>query len=186
MIATRATVRPVLTSERLTLRPMTITDATDAYVQWLNDTTVNRYSEYRFVTHTRASACAHLERVCVDEQSHFFAIILRDGGRHVGNAKLGPVDPHHARASFGIMIGERDVWGKGCATEVLTLLERYAFVTLGLHKLTAGAVAENVGSIRMLEKRGFVVEGRRRDHFRDGERFLDVIEFGKCAPSGAI
>lgn len=180
MITTRTTTRPVLTSERLTLRPITVADATDTYVRWLNDSAVNRYSEYRFVTHTLASVRAYLERTCADERSHFFAIVTRNEARHIGNVKLGPVDVHHARASFGILIGERDVWGQGYATEALALLERYAFDTLRLHKLTAGAVAENVGSVRMLEKRGFVVEGRRREHFRDGERFLDVIEFGKC------
>lgn len=181
MIATRATTRPVLTNERLILRPMVVEDATEAYVRWLNDPVVNRYSEYRFTTHTLESVYAYLERACADEQTHFFAMVTRDDGRHIGNAKLGPEDPHHKRASFGIMIGERSAWGKGYATEALALLEQYAFDALGLHKLTAGAVAENVGSIRMLEKRGFVVEGRRREHFRDGERFLDIIEFGKCA-----
>lgn len=181
MIATHTTTRPVLTSERLSLRPMTAADASETYVRWLNDPAVNQYSEYRFTTHTLATVRVYLERTCADEHTHFFAIVTRDDGRHIGNAKLGPVDTNHRRASFGIMIGERDAWGKGYATEALAILERYAFDALGLHKLTAGAVVENVGSVRMLEKRGFTVEGRRRVHFRDGNRFLDVIEFGKCA-----
>ena len=179
IIAERTTVRPVLTSDRLILRPLTPTDASDAYVRWLNDAEVNRYSEYRFTTHTLASVRDYIERACADERTHFFAMVTRDGARHIGNAKLGPIDPHHARASFGIMLGERDTWGHGYATEALELLEQYAFTTLKLHKLTAGAVAENIGSVRMLEKRGFAVEGRRREHFRDGRRFLDVIAFGK-------
>lgn len=182
MVAEHTTVRPVLTSDRLMLRPLTPEDASDAYVRWLNDVEVNRYSEYRFMTHTLASVRDYIERARTDERLHFFAIIIRVGARHIGNAKLGPVDPWHARASFGIMLGERDTWGHGYATEALALLEQYAFTTLGLHKLTAGAVAENIGSIRMLEKRGFAREGVRRKHFRDGERFLDMVEFGKLRP----
>ncbi|MBI4142989.1 GNAT family N-acetyltransferase [Candidatus Uhrbacteria bacterium] len=176
---TTTTARSVLTSERLVLRPVTIADATEQYVRWLNDTTVHRYSEYRFVTHTIESARAYVERVCADEHVHFFAIVTREGKRHIGNMKLGPIHPHHERASFGIMIGERDAWGRGYATEALALLEQYAFTALGLHKLTAGAVAENAGSIRLLEKRGFTREGVQREHFRDGDRFLDVVAFGK-------
>lgn len=179
MIAIRAITRPMLTSERLTLRPMIVEDTTETYVRWLNNPEVNRYSEYRFTVHTLATVRAYLERTCADEQTHFFAMVTHNDGRHIGNAKLGPVDTHHARASFGIMIGERDAWGKGYATEALALLEQYAFEGLKLHKLTAGAVVENVGSIRMLEKRGFIAEGHRREHFCDGGRFLDIVEFGK-------
>ena len=58
--------------------------------------------------------------------------------------------------SVRILLGDKNCWGKGYATETIEVLTEHAFGVLGLHKLTAGAYAENVGSIRAFEKAGFL------------------------------
>ena len=47
---------------------------------------------------------------------------------------------------IGIMIGEKDCWGNGFATECIELVANYAFDVLNLHKLTAGCYANHAGS----------------------------------------
>lgn len=50
-----------------------------------------------------------------------------------------------------------------------------------LDKLYADALAANVGSRRVLEKSGFVAEGRFREHaYADGER-VDAVRYGLLA-----
>ncbi len=53
-------------------------------------------------------------------------------------------------------------WGIGFATEAVTAVLDLAFGTLSLHRIEAGCAVENHGSIRVLEKTGFVKEGRKR------------------------
>lgn len=171
--------RMVLDGARLRLRPVTLQDVTERYVAWLNDPEVQRYSEYQFIRHTIGSVREYVERIATDSRNTFFAIVVRATGQHIGNVKLGPIDLNHRRASIGIMIGERSCWGHGYASEAIVLLERYAFDALGLHKLTAGMYATNVASYRLFVKLGYVEEGRRRAHCRQGDHWVDYIECGK-------
>ena len=54
--------------------------------------------------------------------------------------------------------------GQGYATEGAAELVRLCFEGLGLRRVTAGAFADNVASVRVMEKIGMTVEGRgRRD-----------------------
>jgi ribosomal-protein-alanine N-acetyltransferase len=47
---------------------------------------------------------------------------------------------------------------------------RYGFTALGLHRIEAGVLPENIRSVRLLQKLGFSDEGTRRDYlrFKDG------------------
>ncbi len=49
--------------------------------------------------------------------------------------------------------------GRGYTTEALGLVVGHAFGELGLHRVQAGVMPRNVGSIRVLEKLGFRREG---------------------------
>ena len=79
---------------------------------------------------------------------------------------------------MGIIIGEKDCWGKGFATETLRLLVDFAFQTLQLKKLTAGCYGGNTGSEKSFQKAGFVIEGSRPAHFWYNEQWVDMIFMG--------
>jgi len=49
--------------------------------------------------------------------------------------------------------------GKGYTTEATKLVVNYAFEILKLHRIEAGVMPDNIGSIRVLEKAGFHKEG---------------------------
>lgn len=49
--------------------------------------------------------------------------------------------------------------GKGYTTEATNLVVNYAFEILKLHRIEAGVMPVNIGSIRVLEKAGFHKEG---------------------------
>ena len=46
------------------------------------------------------------------------------------------------------MIGDKSSWGKGYASEVINVISRYAFRSLNVNKLTAGAISPNIGVIK--------------------------------------
>ncbi len=53
-------------------------------------------------------------------------------------------------------------WGKGIATEALSLVLEFGFDQLILHRIQAGCAVGNLGSIKVLEKVGMIREGRGR------------------------
>ncbi len=53
-------------------------------------------------------------------------------------------------------------WGKGYVTEAVKAVTEFAFDGLGVHRIEAGCSTENIASQRVLEKVGFVQEGRLR------------------------
>ena len=134
------------------------------YVGWLNDSSINRFLESRFVVHDEASVRAFVDACLINPDVLFLGVRHLDTGRHVGNVKL-EIDRVHGRGEVGILIGDREVQGQGVATRAITLLCRVASEQLGLRKLTAGCYANNKGSERAFTKAGFSVEGTRPDHF---------------------
>lgn len=134
------------------------------YVGWLNDSSMNRFLESRFVVHDEASVRAYVESCLVNPDVLFLGVRHLATGRHVGNVKL-EINRVHGRAEVGILIGDREVQGQGIATCAITLLCRVASEQLGLRMLTAGCYASNKGSERAFTKAGFSVEGTRPGYF---------------------
>jgi RimJ/RimL family protein N-acetyltransferase len=92
------------------------------------------------------------------------------GGRPAGNV-LSFVAPWSGQREVSYWIG-REYWGRGVATQALT-----AFIELLTDRpLYARAAADNVGSIRVLEKCGFIPTGRARGFAEArGEEIEEVI-----------
>src|SRR3954468_24973407 len=107
-----------LQTPRLQLRSLTAEDATQRYLGWLTDPEVNRYLEARFAEHSLESLRQFIEACNSGVAELLLGICLADG-RHIGNIKLGPVNPHHKNAAIGLLIGERDCWGLGYASEAI-------------------------------------------------------------------
>jgi RimJ/RimL family protein N-acetyltransferase len=134
------------------------------YVGWLNDSSMNRFLESRFVTHDESSVRAFVDACLANPDVLFLGVRHLATGRHVGNVKL-EISRVHGRAEVGILIGDRELQGQGIATRAIALICRVAREQLGLRKLTAGCYATNKGSERAFNKAGFTVEGTRPDHF---------------------
>ena len=179
---TKKIKQPTLTGEVLELRPMSTAYVSKRYVAWLNDPQVNQYLEIRFERATLAGSRIYIKNVLKDSSMYFFAIVAHDG-MHIGNIKLGPIDRHHKVASIGLIIGDKDYWGKGYASEAMQLIEKFAFEELKLHKLTAGAYVNNVGSIRLFQKRGFFQEGVHTLHYLFKGKYIDSVFMAKINPS---
>jgi ribosomal-protein-alanine N-acetyltransferase len=146
----------VFTGRLVSLRPISLDDCTERYVSWLRDPEVNQYLETRWVEQSLESVRAFVIATGRDPASHLMAITDAESDRHIGNIKIGPIRSHHNDADLSYFIGDRDYWGRGCATEAIQLAVRLGFERLGLHRLQAGIYATNAGSGRALEKAGFV------------------------------
>jgi [ribosomal protein S5]-alanine N-acetyltransferase len=165
-----------LEGDRIYLRGIGLDDVNENYCRWLNDPEVNRYLESRFYPHTLDTLRNFVSSKIGDTDSPFFAIIVKDGDRHIGNIKIGPINYIHRFGDVGLLIGEKDCWNKGYGSEAIRLVVKYAFKILNLHKLTAGFYENNVQSIKAFQKAGFVQEGiRKSQYFVEGKYVDDVL-----------
>jgi [ribosomal protein S5]-alanine N-acetyltransferase len=160
----------VLQSENLFLRPLTIEDVTPDYVRWMNDPEVNRYMGTRYRSQSRADVESYVRTISQKADVYFFAILVLPDKRHIGNIKLELAAPIHQRGELSLFIGERALWGKGLATEAISLVRDFGLHHLKLHKLTAGCFSNHKGSARAFEKAGFTHEATLREQYQcDGE-----------------
>lgn len=165
------------------LRTLQPDDATLTYLGWLSDPEINAYLEVRFSPPNSVDALASFIAASnASLDTVLLGIFIQENQRHIGNIKLGPIDWNHLVADIGFLIGDKRQWGRGYASQAISLMGDYAFFHLGLAKLTAGCYSGNEGSRRALLKAGFLEEGRRMSQwFVSGSR-EDGILMGRVNP----
>ena len=161
----------------ITVRNLTNLDITHQYCSWLNDKEINQYLESRFTEWNIQYLLDYYNQK--NETELMLAIIDDDTGTHIGNIKVSGIDKNHHRAEIGIIIGDKNFWGKGIATTAIGIVADYCFNTLNFHKLTAGAYAENLASINAFMNNGFIIEGKRKEHVLTPSGWSDVVLLGK-------
>ena len=137
------------------LRPLERTDLNDRYLNWLNDPAVTRYTETGIFPSTAEDLENYYRSVTGSRSDVMLAVVDKKSGRHVGNVKLGPIRWVHRAATFGILIGEKESWGKGVGLEATQLMVEYGFFRLNLHRIDLGVFAEHQAAVRCYEKVGF-------------------------------
>jgi ribosomal-protein-alanine N-acetyltransferase len=105
-----------------------------------------------------------------------FAIILKKEERLIGNCGLRKQNAHIEVADLGYEIDSR-YWGRGYATEASRALLEFGFEQLGLHRIWAYCIAENIASARVLEKIGMRYEGRQRESEWMKNRWWDTLHY---------
>jgi [ribosomal protein S5]-alanine N-acetyltransferase len=108
----------------------------------------------------------------------FLAICLNENDQHVGNIKFSDIDWNHKRAFLSIIIGEKELWGRGFAAEAIELMVRYGFETVGLNKIEPCCYSVNERALNIFRKNGFSIEGILRDTAIFEKKIIAVIWFG--------
>ncbi|QTN01400.1 GNAT family N-acetyltransferase [Sediminibacillus dalangtanensis] len=104
------------------------------------------------------------------DEAYHFGIYQKSDHQLVGNIQLLQVVRGSLQSSFiGYFVDESHN-GKGYASEAVKQITSYAFNGLKLHRIEAGVMPHNKGSIRVLEKAGFHREGiARKNVFINGK-----------------
>lgn len=107
-----------------------------------------------------------------------FFVIADDRDLAIGHVALYRIDPGTGTAEFGILLGDRAVWGRGVGTQVTRFTIEYGFDVLGLRRIYLEVLDTNERARHVYEKLGFVVEGRLREHQVRNGRHVDVLVMG--------
>jgi [ribosomal protein S5]-alanine N-acetyltransferase len=128
-----------------------------------------------------ADAEDYIGRVATVDPPLSLAIVV--DGRAVGGVGLQLMtDVNRRSAEIGYWLGAA-YWGRGIATEAVTLVTDWAFLTHGLLRIFAQPFAANTASRRVLEKAGYELEGTmRRSAIKEGE-VRDQCLYARLSPS---
>lgn len=107
---------------------------------------------------------------------HYWFIRLKENRKIIGTFGVVNVDERRKSAEIGYGISP-EYWGDGFFREALHLVLKHLFMDLRLHRISAKSQANNLSSIRGLQKAGFKKEGVHRDFYlsQSGKRYDAVL-----------
>jgi len=101
-----------------------------------------------------------------------FAVTLDSTDTAIGIFQLRQLEPGFGTAEWGFAIGSA-YWGSGVFQEGAELMVRFAFETVGVHRLEARAAVLNGRGNGALQKIGAVKEGLLRKSFQKNGEYID-------------
>lgn len=168
---------PILETGRLILRRIEDADYVDMY-DYSKREDVTRYllwSPHPSPRYTKGYVHS-LRHQYRNGQFYDWAIILK-GGPMIGTVGFTRLDPQNNCGEIGYVLNPR-FHGRGYATEAARAVLKFGFVHLGLNRIEAHYMAENLASRRVMEKLGMRYEGTLRQSMRVKGVYRDI---GICA-----
>ncbi|GBU06919.1 N-acetyltransferase [Bacteroidales bacterium] len=101
-------------------------------------------------------------------------IELKDENRAIGTIDLYEFDPMNLRAGVGILL-DKEFRKMGLGTQVLDLIQAYAFGFLFLKQLYAYIPQSNEASQNLFLKSSYVCTGKFQEWIRNSKGFEDVL-----------
>ena len=107
---------PILETERLILRPITLDDA-EACFSWNSDERVTKFMSYPTLTDI-SQTIDWIKSTLVDEKEWNWAFVLKDENKVIGTGGIGPSDKMNGYWGMGYNL-HYDYWHKGYCTEAM-------------------------------------------------------------------
>ncbi len=180
----------LITTPRLTLRPLTDNDADDLFAIFGDPRVMRYWSTPVWTERTQALRMVASDRESLAERRDLrLGLVRHDLGRVVGTASLFKIDPGNRRAEIGYALAF-DQQGSGLMREALNALVDLAFDhspgapfdDLLLHRLEADIDPRNAASAASLERLGFRLEGTLRERWWVAGEVSDSGLYGLLRP----
>ncbi|TXT58572.1 MAG: Spermidine N(1)-acetyltransferase [Promethearchaeota archaeon] len=144
----------------------------DQYANWVNDEEVRRLSR-NMVPVIKEDIKKWIEPSDVHpKETIYFEIYHKKEKRPIGNVGFNNINWVQRKGEIGLTIGDKNLWGKGLATEAVNLILEYGFGELNLRKIKAGIFEPNIGSVKAAEKAGFKREAvLKNEIYIDGRHY---------------
>jgi len=176
---------PVLEGSMIRLEGLSPGHVSQRYADWLNDPEVCRENRHGRGDNTVEKTRDYVRSVDKSDNTAVFAIISKEGNKHIGNISLGDISWENGSGEISILIGDKDYWGKGVGREAYELVIAYGFDVLDLHRLYSGMTVRNKAMIKVAERTGMSYEGTSKEaFFKEGE-YVDIVRYAVINPAHA-
>ncbi|MCP3027162.1 GNAT family N-acetyltransferase [Halobacillus sp. A5] len=168
----------MIEGNRIYLRPFEVEDASALLrLQRTNRTFFEQFSmerrDHYYTMDAQVEKIRQYAKAALEDQQYNFGIFTVEKDRLIGTISLFQVMRGALQSAFIGYFLDKAHNGQGFTTEAAQLLVAYAFEFLKLHRIEAGVMPHNEGSIRVLEKAGFHKEGIARQNVKINGRWED-------------
>lgn len=178
-MTTRTKGRPIVRrTARFDLRSLKPADASERWMKWLKDPEVMGPLNAPIRQWSADELMAHI--ASVDNNERYLIGIFDIASRIQIGFFMVDVDTLHRRATFNVVVGEKNWWGKGVVNETRAALLDEFFDNRGIEKAAGMPLARNFPAVFNYKAQGWRHEGTLRSHchaIADGSR-LDQYQFG--------
>ena len=148
--------------DKIFLRKLQLSDVNHNYLNWLNDPEVMKGI---------SSSGYDLSNLKSYVKNKIY-------NQHIGNIKLDFHDSISNVSELGILIGNKNFWGKGIAKDACNLVLDYGFNVLKLRKIFLAVFENNVAAIKLYKSIGFKMEGKLKKHVSINGSYYDKYFMG--------
>ena len=141
---------PIVETERLLLRPVTLADA-EAMFEYASDKENTRYTFPR--NQSLEETKNNIAQFYLANPLGRWGIELKSNGKFIGTIDLHKIDTALKKAAIGYIINQK-YWKQGLTTEANRAVVELAFEKIGMNKLVAFHDKDNPASGKVMEKSG--------------------------------
>jgi RimJ/RimL family protein N-acetyltransferase len=143
----------------------------DTVIRWVNDESVTCTLSDAFIYPvSRSDEMKWLENVALANYREKVFAIEKEDGVLIGSVGLHQINWVERKAELGILIGEKQCWGKGYGREAIQAVLHIAFKKMNLHRVYLRVFEFHQRAIGLYEHCGFQREGLlREDHYYGGK-----------------
>jgi len=171
--------------KQIFLKQLTIKNYSKKYLNWMNDKKISEFTEQKLLKQNKKRI---IEFICTKKKSKkdfLYGIFIKgvekfeDNLLHVGNIKLGPINFYHKNAFISYFVGDRNFWGMNIATIAIEKALVIAKKKFKIKKILACTYKNNVGSMKVLKKNGFLIEAEFKKHLIYKNKRVNEIFYAK-------
>lgn len=169
---------PIINTDRLLLRKFTDNDLENVFIGLSHPDVIKHYG-VRFdsleATKEQMTWFAHLESTGT---GIWWAVCSPDNQTFYGAGGLNNLAKDHKKAEIGFWLLP-SFWGQGIMTEILPLICKYGFDSLGLHRIEGFVENDNQNCKRAMAKLDFEHEGTMKDCEIKNGKFISLDIYAK-------
>ncbi len=169
---------PTLETDRLTLRGMRVSDASDMY-EYACRPSVTEYltwEPHASVAETREYLTYVGQRYRTGD-FYDWSVVSKETGHMIGTCGFTSFNCSADSAEIGYVLNPA-YQGKGLATEAVRRVLQFGFAELSLHRIEAHFIEGNDASRRLMERVGMTFEGFARESMKIKGKYRTI---GTCA-----
>lgn len=167
-----------LEGEKIYLKPVVLESA-EVFFKWVNDPIVNKYLALKPPENLEGEI-KWLKEVINNSKDLVFSIYLKENNKMIGNIGTHNLDDPDKNFTLGILIGEKEEWGKGYGTDAFKALIPYLFKKKGAKKLNLTVAKKNIPAQKVYLKAGFEFKGtkkieNRTDGIKEEQFYMELF-----------
>lgn len=165
----------ILESDRLILRKFEFNDVYDMYNNWAYNCKVTKNLTWK--PHDNIEITKFIIRSWTQNYKNIdyynWCIEEKSSNQVIGSINLTNVDSINESLEVGYCLSS-EFWNKGIMTESLNLVLDFVFNYIKINRITSKCSTNNIASMRVLKKCGFLYEGTLRSIVKDSRnKFID-------------